>query len=163
MSWETGWLDQLPDEMNLPLLGYRFAVNFLPGGAIPNPLDMGFQKVEGLSSTVSTQPIRQGGLNTITYQLPTGIAAGNLVLSRGIMLRPSPLRAEFQVTMNAFRFFPGIVLVSMINHTKAPVANWVLRKTYPVRWEISGIDATENAVVVETLELACAQIHQVSL
>ncbi len=154
MSW---------DEMQLPTMGYKFTVIFLPGGAIPNPLDMGFQKVDGLSSTVSTTPLKQGGLNTITYQLPTGMSTENLTLRRGIMLKPSPLRAEFQVAMNAFRFFPGNVIVSMLNHKKVPIVNWLLRKTWPVKWEITGVDAAVNDVVVENLVLAYAQIVQVSL
>ena len=51
-------------EVTVPLeilLGFRFGVFFLIGGAIPNPLDVRFQKVRGLSATVTTTTLQQGG------------------------------------------------------------------------------------------------------
>ena len=66
--------------MSDPLLGMRFAVLFLAGGVVPNPLDIRFQRVSGLSMTVDTEPLREGGQNLYTQQLPTGVSHGNLVL-----------------------------------------------------------------------------------
>ena len=39
------------------ILGFRFGVFFFAGGVIPNPLDIRFQKVSGLSAEVKTTPL----------------------------------------------------------------------------------------------------------
>ncbi len=39
------------------ILGSRFGVFFFAGGAIPNPLDIRFQKVGGLSAEVKTTTV----------------------------------------------------------------------------------------------------------
>jgi hypothetical protein len=42
-------------------LAHRFAVFFFVAGVIPNPLDIRFQRVSGLSTRVETEPLNQGG------------------------------------------------------------------------------------------------------
>ena len=49
------------------VLGFRFRVLFLIGGAIPNPLDIRFQKVSGLSAEVTTTTLEEGGQNLYTH------------------------------------------------------------------------------------------------
>ncbi|PON11429.1 phage tail protein, partial [Candidatus Entotheonella serta] len=49
-----------------PPLGFRFAVFFFVGGAQPNPLDIMFQSVSGISATVSTRAVPEGGQNLYT-------------------------------------------------------------------------------------------------
>jgi hypothetical protein len=49
--------------MSDPIIGMRFGVLFLAAGVIPNPLDIRFQKVSGLSAEVETEPLPEGGQN----------------------------------------------------------------------------------------------------
>ena len=56
-----------------PPLGFRFGVFFFAGGVIPNPLDILFQRVSGLSSTVSTTAIEEGGQNLYTQDMTKAI------------------------------------------------------------------------------------------
>lgn len=55
-----------------PPVGYHFAVVFFVGGVIPNPLDMRFQKVSGLSSEIDTVSYREGGRISMFTGFPTG-------------------------------------------------------------------------------------------
>ena len=77
-----------------PIHGYRFGVLFLAGGVLPNLLDIRFQKVSGLSATVETTPLKEGGQNLYTQKLPERVSYGNLVLERGFVI-DSPLNLEF--------------------------------------------------------------------
>lgn len=143
--------------MSDPLLGMRFAVLFLAGGVVPNPLDIRFQRVSGLSMTVDTEPLREGGQNLYTQQLPTGVSHGNLVLERGFVVG-SPLVAEFEATMSGFKFAPGNVLVSLLGEDKAPRAAWLFLRAFPVKWSTADLNA-EPAVLIDTMELAYGRMQ----
>lgn len=135
-----------------PPLAFRFGVLFFAGGFVPNPLDIMFQKVSGLGSTVETDTIAEGGQNLYTQHLPKKIQYENLVLERGLVVG-SPLVIEFNVAMSAFKFSPSNVLVTLLDSTNIPVASWLFMKAYPVKWRVSDLEANANSVVIETMEL----------
>jgi phage tail-like protein len=139
--------------MSDPILGMRFAVLFLAGGAIPNPLDIRFQKVSGLSVEVETESIREGGQNTYTQKLPTGIRQGNLILERGMVVG-SPLNIEFNASLSLFKFLTSNVLVTLLSEDQSPLAAWLFMKAWPVKWSTSDLNATEPSLVIDTMELA---------
>ena len=135
-----------------PPLGFRFGVLFFAGGAIPNPLDILFQKVSGLGSTVDTTTLDEGGQNLYSQALPQKIKYDNLVLERGLVVG-SPLVIEFNISMSQFKFSPSNVLVTLLDNTRIPIAAWLFMKAYPVKWSVSDLDADANAVVIERMEL----------
>jgi phage tail-like protein len=141
-----------------PIVGMRFAVVFLAGGAVPNPLDIRFQKVSGLAVEIDTEPLVEGGNNTATLALPKGIKHGNLVLERGMVVG-SPLNLEFNVAMSSFKFATANVLVTLLGGDKAPLAAWLFIKAWPVKWAVSELSAAEPALVIDTLELAYTRMQ----
>lgn len=140
------------------VLGFRFGVLFLAGGVLPNPIDLRFQKVSGLSAEISTTTVTEGGQNLYTHRLPDRVGYGNLVLERGFMVG-SPLHLEFNAALSLFQFKPGNVLVTLLSELKVPVAAWLFLKAYPVKWSTASLDATADAVVIDTLELAYTRMQ----
>lgn len=55
--------------------------------------------------------------------------------------------------MSQFKFSPGNVLVSLLNGAGIPISSWLFMKAYPVKWRISDLDADQNQVLIETMEL----------
>lgn len=143
--------------MSDPIIGMRFGVLFLAGGAVPNPLDIRFQKVSGLSAEVETESVSEGGQNLYTQRLPKGIKYNNLVLERGLVVG-SPLNIEFNATMSLFKFATSNVLVTLLGEDKAPLAAWLFLKAYPVKWSTSDLTA-EPALVIDTMELAYTRMQ----
>jgi phage tail-like protein len=141
------------DDLLGPALGHRFLVTFLVGGAFPNPIDIRFSKVSGLSHTVTTEPLKEGGQNLYTHRLPGRVDYGNLTLERG-MVSVSPLLLEFNAAMSLFKFFPSNVIVALLSEKKAPIAAWLFFKAYPVKWSTSDLDATKEELLIDSLELA---------
>lgn len=139
-------------------LGFRFGVFFFTAGLVPNPLDIRFQRVKGLTATVKTTPLAEGGQNLYTQQLPVGVEYGNLVLERGMVIG-SPLNVEFNAAMTLFKFAPSNVMVTLFDEAKVPVSAWLFIKAYPVKWSTSDLDATEKSVLIDTLELAYARMQ----
>ena len=131
--------------MSDPILGMRFAVVFLAGGAVPNPLDIRFQKVSGLSVEIETQALAEGGNNTGALSLPMGVKHGNLLLERGMVVG-SLLNLEFNATLSLFKFATSNVLVTLLGGNKVPLAAWLFIKAYPVKWATSDLSAGEPAL-----------------
>jgi phage tail-like protein len=144
--------------MSDPIIGMRFAVLFLAGGVVPNPLDIRFQKVSGLSAEVETETITEGGQNLYTQKLPKGVKYNNLVLERGMVVG-SPLNLEFNATMSLFKFSASNVLITLLSESKLPLAAWLFLKAYPVKWSTSDLTATDAALVIDTLELAYTRMQ----
>ncbi|NJN17073.1 MAG: phage tail protein [Oscillochloris sp.] len=145
-----------------PPLGFRFGVLFLALGVVPNPIDILFQKVAGLSTTIETQNVEEGGQNLYVQQLPQRVQHGNLVLERGMTVG-SPLVIEFNLAMSLFTFKPSNVLVTLLDNTRIPIASWLCIKAFPLKWSVSDLDATSNTVVIETMELAYQRLQVIRL
>ncbi|NEN91272.1 MAG: phage tail protein [Okeania sp. SIO3H1] len=145
-----------------PPVGFYFLVNFLVGGIIPNPLDIRFQKVSGISSEIETTDIREGGENIFRHRLPNHVTYNNLILERGMVVG-SLLNLEFNVAMSTMKFSPSNVLVILLNEDSLPIAGWLFQRAYPVKWSISDLDANNNAVVIDTMELAYARFQNLRI
>lgn len=143
-------------------LGHRFAVVFFMRGWAPNPIDIRFESVSGLSSEVSLETIAEGGQNLYSHRLPTRVQYGNLVLRRGRVMA-SWLSVQFNATMSLFRFKPDNVLVMQLDQEGNPVSNWLFFNAYPVRWSTADLDASKQEVLVDTMELAYQRFQTLSL
>ena len=144
--------------MATPIIGMRFAVLFLAGGVVPNPLDLRFSKVSGLSMEVTTASVTEGGQNLYTQQLPQRVSHGNLVLERGMVVG-SPLNLEFNASLSTFKFVTSNVLVTLLSEDTLPLAAWLFLKAWPVKWSTSDLDAGQPGLVIDTMELAYARMQ----
>ena len=143
-------------------LTFRFGVSFLIGGIIPNPLDTRFQKVSGIVSEVKTETINEGGQNLYAHRLPNKINYENLKLERGMVVG-SLLNAEFNLAMSTFTFSPGNVLITLYGESGQPIAAWMFRETYPVKWAVSDLDANQDSIVIDSMELAYSQFISIRI
>lgn len=126
-----------------------------------NPLDFRFNKVSGLSSTVQTDVISEGGFNNEMMHIPSRVSHDNLVLKRGFVDSGNSLTSkEFSVAMNQFISIPGEVLVTLNDPNGDPLEAWLFRNAIPVKWENSDLDSDENGIFMESMEFAYSHRHQ---
>jgi len=143
-----------------PPLAYRFLVQFIVGGTVPNPIDIYFQKVSGIGATVETKVVNSGGQNNFPQTLPQSVSYPNLVLERGLVLL-SPLSKEFDLLISQFKFTLSHVVVILLDNTNVPIASWMFLKAFPVNWSLSPLDANDNSAVIETMELKYQRMQPV--
>lgn len=139
-------------------LGFRFGVFFFAGGLIPNPIDIRFQRVAGLSADIRTTTVTEGGQNLYTHRVPERIEYGNLTLERGMIIG-SPLHIEINVALSLFKFSPSNVMVTLLGESAVPLAAWLFLKAYPVKWSTSDLDASDEKFVIDTMELAYTRMQ----
>ena len=147
--------------MTLPLSS-RFAVVIFALGVVPNPIDLRFQRVSGLSASISTVTVREGGQQLYTHRLPDMVSYGNLVLERGFMVG-SPLNIEFNVVFSLMKFAPSNVMITLLNEDAVPIAGWMFVQAFPVRWATADLDASRDEVLIDTLELAYTRMQAIRI
>ncbi|NVB43283.1 phage tail protein [Pseudenhygromyxa sp. WMMC2535] len=139
-------------------LGFRFAVTFFIGGILPNLLDLRFKRVSGLAVKAGTSTINEGGQNLYSHRVPDRVEYGTLTLERGFVVG-SLLNIELNDILSTAEFPTSNVLVTLLNENKLPLAGWLFIKTFPVRWETSDLDASQEEVVIDTIELSYSSMQ----
>ncbi|NOZ26265.1 MAG: phage tail protein [Nitrospirae bacterium] len=134
-----------------PPVGFHFKVEFRLDGVVDG--DSRFQEVSGLTAELGIEEVNEGGENRFSHRLPTRAKYGNLVLKRGL-LKDSRLIKWFRDAVEDFEFEPADVLVTLLNEEHEPLMGWNFVNAWPVKWVVSDFKAQENALVVETIELA---------
>lgn len=135
--------------LDVPVV-FHFKVEF---GTNSAEQDNRFQEVTGLGAEVTVEELKEGGLNQYVHKLPNGAKYGNLVLKRGY-IEDSEVGKWCRKAIEDFTFEPKDVAVTLLNEEHEPLANWQFLRAWPVKWSISDFKAQENALVVESLELA---------
>lgn len=145
-----------------PPAAFHFKVEFLGADGMGSDTEQRFQEVSGLSFDIETESFREGGENRFEYKLPKRARYPNLILKRGL-LKDTALLKWFKSAMNAYFFAitippldfkPVDILITLLDEADQPVAIWNVVQAYPLKWAMSDLRSTENAVVIETIELA---------
>ena len=131
-----------------PPLGFHFRVDFvnLQG-------EFQFQSVAGLTVTLETEEIAEGGENRFKHKLPVKTSFPNLVLKRGLLVN-SDLIKWCRAAVENFDIKPTDIIISLMNEKHEPLMTWNVVHAYPVKWAITDFNAEESKMVVETIELA---------
>ncbi len=142
-----------------PPTGFHFKVEFTGVSGMDADQEQRFQEVGGLSFEVETEELREGGENRFVYKLPKRAKYPNLVLKRGLLTGTAFLdwfksAMSTYFTVPLYEFKPADLLVTLLDEAGNPVAIWNIVQAYPLKWACSDLKSTENAIVVETMELA---------
>ena len=142
---------------------FHFKVEFDPleaGGSSADDEDVRFQEVTGIAGEISTEEVREGGLNEYIHRIPTGAKYGNLVLKRGFVVG-TKLTDWFRKAIENFDFEPRDATVTLLNEQSEPLAAWRFLNAYPIKWSISDLKSQENAIVIESMEMAYRMFRKV--
>lgn len=127
-----------------PYGGFRFRVEIL-GVQVG-----GFTEVTGLEREVEVEDFREGGVNDFTHKLATVTKYPNLTLKRGLADAVELWTWHQDVVDGKIeRRQLSVVLVDTQGHD---TWRWVFEKAYPVKWSGGAMNASTNAVLVESVE-----------
>jgi len=113
-----------------------------------------FSECAGLEMSVKFDEVREGGQNEYVHRLPGRVEYGNLVLKRGY----ASDNEFFNWCVSCFnrqhisRRNVTVTLVSQGLRTN--IFAWTFVGAFPVKWSGPTFKAGDNAIVIETLELA---------
>ena len=142
-----------------PPAGFHFKVEFIGVTGMASDTEQRFQEVSGLSFEIETEILREGGENRFEYKLPKRAKYPNLVLKRGL-LPGSAFLDWFKSAMSTYftvvlyEFKPADISITLLDEADQPLAIWNVVQAYPLKWAMSDLKSSENALVIETIELA---------
>ena len=135
----------------IPPVSFHFRVVFLDIDTVDN--DMLFQSVSGLSASIETDSVKEGGENRFTHTIPVRSQYDDLILKRGVLTDSGVIR-WCRDALEGFTFQPTTVLVQLLNDEHQPLVTWNVIHAWPKKWSVTDLDAEKSELLIETLELS---------
>lgn len=131
---------------NDPFPAFRFTVTFddLPPG--------GFSDCGGLQMETEVHDFAEGGTNDHTWKFATRSKQSNLTLKRGIVNKV--LWDWYQDIANGKMTFRNGTIAVLDSSGANRVMEFQVQQAFPVKWVGPELNAAQNNLAVETLELA---------
>lgn len=133
-----------------PPVGFHFKVE-VPDLST-NGDDVRFTEITGLSVEMKTEEVAEGGENRFAQKYPGGVRYPELTLKRGLLVR-SELTDWIDRCINNLDIQPKEMFIKLLNENHEPLITWHLINVYPTKWSVSDFNSSNNAVVVESLQL----------
>lgn len=133
-----------------PPVGFHFKVEFLGLSAGDN--DVRFTEVSGLSVEVATEDVAEGGENRFVQRYPQRTKYPELVLKRGFLV-DSDVIAWIRRCIDDQDIAPKNIDIKLLDEEHQPLITWHVIGAYPTKWAVSDLNAANNAVITETLQL----------
>ncbi len=162
----------------LALTSYRFIVTLDPvdaylssvksllfsllGLGSPQFTGGAFQEVRGLGADLEVTSYAEGGVNDFAHQLPVRHTWTRISLKRGLVRDPglwSWYSAGLNEPLGARR--DGSII--LLTHSGERAMAWNFHAGIAVKWQGPELNAMQNAVAIETLEIAHHGVNQVPL
>ena len=154
--------------MERPLPGYSFFVTLDPADAylpaaqaalVPYVAVGAFKEVRGLGAELETMTQAEGGLGDTVHILPVRHSWTRITLRRGIV-RDSSLFTWYQAGLRQSLGARRDGAIVLLTAGGAPAMSWTFRTGLAVKWNGPELDATQNSVALESLEIAHEGIEQ---
>ncbi len=137
----------MPSARTDPFKSFSFLVE------IDGVASAGFKAVSGLAAEAEVVEYREGADKmSSSRKLPGRVEYPNVTLKRG--LATSRDLWDWWTTVRDGALQRRSVAITLLDDARQPVLRWLLREAWPVKWEISELDASKNEIAIETLELA---------
>ena len=111
-----------------------------------------FKSAGGLSYEVEATPIKEGGVNDTTWQVPGSVKWKNITLKRGFTADSELL--QWRNDWMSGKMSRKNIVITQLDSGLNEVAKWTAKDGFPMKWELSEYDASKNEVAIETLEIA---------
>jgi phage tail-like protein len=117
-----------------------------------------FAEVVVPDAEIAVVEYREGADRTsATRKLPGRLRYGNIVLKRGITADLALY--EWFRALAGGDFQPRNAAIVLLDAQRQPVRRWLARDTWPTKYAGTTLNATDDEVAIESMELAVASIE----
>lgn len=127
-----------------------------------------FSEVNGIGWHFSTEPKMTDANEKL--QMPTGVSYSNLTLKRSLDVTGDMFYNWIQNCLKMV-FLSGNagaakkracdVVIKLLNKDGQPLAAWSCNHAYPVKYDVSGLDAGRSGLAMETVELVYNRLERI--
>ncbi|HLJ46312.1 MAG TPA: phage tail protein [Bryobacteraceae bacterium] len=152
-----------------PVLAYNFTVTLIDASSILAAALMpiqraplaGFSECGGLDSTLEIEEYREGGNNGTSLKFPTRITWGHIHLKRGVVMSGDLWQWHFGFVTGQGSRRDGVITLQ--DDRKRPIRVWTFTRGLPVKWTGPAMNAGQNQLAIEELEIAHEGLQMASL
>lgn len=143
-----------------PVLGHNFLITLVDSGSVlatvpsglRNAAAAGFSECSGLEGSVKVEEYNEGGRNGAVLKFPGRANWTNLTLKRGLTAGTDLWDWYYSFVEGRGKRRDGLIVLQ--NDLRLPVGIWSFKRGLPVKWTGPSMNAAQNNVAVESLEIA---------
>jgi phage tail-like protein len=143
-----------------PYRAFNFLIRLVdssgsPGDSTPSQQGSpagGFSECSGIEMSLDVEEYQEGGNNGGSLRFPTRVKWTNLRLKRGMALTDDLWDWHYNFVQGQVVRRDGVV--TLLDEQQNPVKTWSFRRGLPVKWTGPSMNATNNQVAIEELEIA---------
>jgi phage tail-like protein len=153
-----------------PVLNHNFVVSLLDtssvlatvGSALVSTLlDVavgGFSECQGLEASMKIEEWNEGGNNGTVLKFPGRVSWSNIALKRGVAANSSLWDWFYGFAQGHGKRRDGVI--ALLNERLVPSNIWYFRRGLPLKYSGPQMNATQNNVAIESIEIAHEGIYQ---
>jgi phage tail-like protein len=153
-----------------PLLNHNFIISLVDSSstlALSGPSALaaiadvglgGFSECSGLEMSLQVEEYKEGGRNSAVLKFPTRVSWSNITLKRGVGTGTALWDWHYGFVEGKGKRRDGII--ALMNSQRVPNNIWYFQRGLPVKYTGPSLNATQNNVAIESIEIAHEGIYQ---
>jgi phage tail-like protein len=153
-----------------PPMAYNFTINLIDSSstmaalkssalsALTDVVIGGFTECTGLEMSLDVEEYKEGGNNGTTLKFPTRVTWSPLVLKGGIGAGRGLWDWHYGFATGSGKRRDGII--TLMNDVHLPVRIWHFKRGLPKKYTGPSMNATSNAVAIESIEIVHEGLYQ---
>ncbi len=133
-----------------PPVGFHFKVEFDDLGE--DETDSFFREVTGITAEFDVETRKEGGENRFVHTFPVRAKYSTVTLKRGLQVHSKLIEWCKKALVN-MEITPINIWIYLMNEKHEVLQLYYLINAWPKKWTISDLNAEENQIVVESIEL----------
>jgi phage tail-like protein len=119
----------------------------------------GFSECTGLEMSLKVEEYKEGGRNSAVLKFPTRVEWTNITLKKGMGAGTALWDWHYGFVEGRGKRRDGII--ALLTDLHVPNNIWYFRRGLPVKYSGPSLNATQNNVAIESIEIAHEGIYQV--
>ena len=152
-----------------PVLSHNFVISLIDtSSALVGSLTLsaildvalgGFSECTGLEMSLQVEEYKEGGRNSEVLKFPTRLTWSNITLKKGIGASTALWDWQYGFATGNGRRRDGIIM--LLTDLQVPNNVWYFRRGLPVKYAGPALNATQNNVAIESIEITHEGIYQI--
>lgn len=151
-----------------PVLSHNFLISLIDSSSLLGSVALsavfdvalgGFTECSGLEMTMQPEEYKEGGRNGTVLKFPNRVSWSNIVLKRGVGASTALWDWHYGFVEGRGTRRDGVII--LMNDLHLPTNIWSFRRGLPVKYTGPTMNASQNSVAIESIEIAHEGLSQV--
>ena len=155
-----------------PLLNHNFVISLIDSTSLLSTVGSiaksaifdfavgGFSECSGLEMSMQPEEFKEGGNNGFIHKFPARVTWSNIILKKGVGAGTALWDWQYGFAVGKGRRRDGVIML-LTDFKQVPNNIWYFRRGLPVKYTGPAMNATQNSVAIEAIEIAHEGIRQV--